>query len=150
MNAVDARETDRFQLHSEVHTAAGGLNVNETSTAFQTELIDGALVITPITDLGEFDYQWFEDEATRLREVVDQAEVRSVVIDLHRTTSFGSSALGLFVAIWKKLNEKQGQFALCGISPSEEQILKAVKLDGQWNVCGTRDEALRAVLPQRQ
>lgn len=119
--------------------------MNETSTDFQTELIEGVLVITPTTDLGEFDYQWLEGESARLRDLVNQPEIRSVVIDLHRTTNFGSSALGMFVAIWKRLNEKQGRFALCGISPKEQQVLRAVKLDGQWTVCETRPEAIAAV-----
>jgi anti-anti-sigma factor len=129
---------------------AGGSTVNDASTDFQTELIDGILVITPTTDLGELDFQWLEDESARLRELVGQPEVRSVVIDLHRTTNFGSSALGMFVAIWKRLNQKQGQFALCGISSKEQQVLRAVKLDAQWTICDTRAEALQAISPARQ
>ena len=122
--------------------------MHETSTAFQTELQSGMLVITPLTDLGELDYQWLEDESLRLRELVGQPEVRSVLIDLQHTTNFGSSALGMFVAIWKRLNEKQGKFALCGISPKEHQVLRAVKLDGQWAVCDSREEALRQIMTQ--
>jgi stage II sporulation protein AA (anti-sigma F factor antagonist) len=98
-----------------------------------------------MTDLGEFDYHWLEEETLRLHDMVEHPDVRHVIIDLRLTTNFGSSALGMFVAIWKRLNEKQGRLVLCGISPKEHQILRAVRLDGQWKLCDSRDEALRAL-----
>ena len=70
---------------------------------------------------------------------------RSVIIDLSRPDYCGSTALGLFLKLWKQTRINNGKMSFCGLSANEEEVFATMKLDSLWPLCKTLDEALDAV-----
>ena len=66
-------------------------------------------------------------------------------LDFHKTDYYGSTALGFFVKLWKRVREYIERMAFCGVSDHEREILKVTNLEGLWPICPLREEALKAV-----
>ncbi len=112
---------------------------------FAVERVGDTLVVTPLADLGELEYQQGEPEAGAVYDLLNDPAVRNVVLDFGRTAYFGSSALGFFIRLWTRLSARQGCLAFCNLSSEEREILKHTRLDSLWPVCWSREEALRRV-----
>lgn len=109
---------------------------------------DGDVVIaTPTSDLRELEYQRIGREAEEILALLshDDQAPRHVVIDLHRSDLFGSSALGLFVNLWHRVRERGGQMAFCNVSPHEMAVLEATHLHKVWPIVPTLEDAIRFV-----
>ncbi len=104
-----------------------------------------ALVITPVTNLGELEFQQIESGGVAVLDLLNDTAARNVVLDLRRADYFGTTALGFFAKLWKRVRERNGHLALCNVSEHGKEILKLTKLDSLWALCGSREEALRAV-----
>jgi anti-anti-sigma factor len=116
-----------------------------TGGMFEIEQEDDTIIVVPAMDLRELDYQRIEDGATTILELLNGANVKNVVLDFHKTDYFGSTALGIFMKLWKRVSGKHGRMALCNISDNEKEILQIMKLDHFWPICPSRIEALAAV-----
>jgi anti-anti-sigma factor len=68
-----------------------------------------------------------------------------VVLDFRKTDYYGSTALGFFVKLWKRVRDRDGRMAFCGVSDHEREILRVTHLDGMWPICSSREEAVQAV-----
>ncbi len=73
------------------------------------------------------------------------AEPPRLVLDFSRTTFIGSSFIELLVRAWKRLKERGGTMALCGVQPFCLEILEVTRLTTIWNIYPTREEALEAI-----
>jgi anti-anti-sigma factor len=113
---------------------------------FGITCLDDVVVITPPGDLGEFALEHFHTEAERaLHAFETEPHKRHVVIDFKNTQMFGSSALGFFARLWKRVRARGGSMVLCNLSPFEEELLKVTKLDTLWPAYDSIDEAIDAV-----
>jgi anti-anti-sigma factor len=116
-----------------------------TSNSFEVKRADETLIVAPQQNLCELD--WVEIDVG-LGEVLDQlgkGTIRNVVLDFHKTDYYGSTALGYFLKLWKRVRESKGRLAFCCLSDHEREILKVAGLDRLWPVCASREEALQAV-----
>ena len=116
----------------------------------QTDLFvierDGdTLILTPQKDLREFEYQHIEGGAREVLDLLGQGSVKNLVMDFHKTDYYGSTALGFFVKLWKRVRARNGQLAFCNVSNHEREILRATNLDNLWPLCASRQEAVEAV-----
>jgi len=116
-----------------------------TTGAFGIERAGQTLVVTVQTDLRELDFRGVEAGASEIFDQLARGAVKDVVLDFRNTDYYGSTALGFFVKLWKRLKERDGRMAFCGVSAHEREILKVTNLDGLWPVYATREEALRAM-----
>jgi anti-anti-sigma factor len=121
-----------------------------TATSAQPRLLDiesrdETVIVTPTASLSEFDFQRIEAEAKAVLALFDDRRLRNAVIDLCRTAYSGSTALGFFVRLWKKVSLKGGRMAVCNASPQEREILSVTGIDTLWPICASREEALRVV-----
>jgi anti-anti-sigma factor len=112
---------------------------------FEVEREGQTLVVTALKDLRELDYQQIEAGATGILNLLGNGAVKNVVLDLHRTDYYGSTALGFFVKLWKRVRDRNGRLAFCGVSEHEREILKVTYLDGLWPICSSREDALQTV-----
>ena len=112
---------------------------------FDIERQDDVVVVTPTADLREFEYQDIQAAAEGILDQLAAPGVTGVVLDFHRTDYYGSTALGFFIRMWKRISEHGGRMAFCNVSQHEREILGVTRLDGLWPVCQSRDEALAAV-----
>ncbi len=103
------------------------------------------LVLTPREDLRELDDREIEAEGEDLLRLADAPAVKNVVVDLSRTDSFGSTALGLLARLWKRVQARGGRLALCNVSAHEAEIMEVAGLTCFWPIHPSRQEALAAV-----
>jgi anti-sigma B factor antagonist len=116
-----------------------------TSSVFQIEREGQTLLVTVLTDLQELDYPKVEAGARDILHLLGNGTIKNVVLDFHKTDYYGSTALGFFVRLWKRVRDRGGRMAFCGVSDHEKEILKVTKLDGLWPIYLSREEALKAV-----
>jgi anti-anti-sigma factor len=104
------------------------------------------LVVTPLRDMGELEYAQIESGAKDLFDRLRDPAIKNVVLDFRETDAYGSTALGFFVKLWKRVcTQKNGQLAFCNVSPHEMEILNITKLSKLWPICPSRDAALAVV-----
>jgi anti-anti-sigma factor len=116
-----------------------------TRRAFEVECEGQTLIVTPLTDLRELDYQEIEAGANEILHLLGSGTIQNVVLDFHKTDYYGSTALGFFVKLWKRVRDRNGRMAFCGISDHEREILQVTNLDGLWPIYSSREEATKAV-----
>jgi anti-anti-sigma factor len=112
---------------------------------FDVERDGEVLVVTPTADLRESAYQDIEVGAKDILDVLATGEIKGLVLDFHRTDYYGSTALGLFVRLWKRVGGRGGRMAFCNVSEHEKEILIGTRLDTLWPICTTKAEALKVV-----
>src|ERR1035438_6957299 len=96
-------------------TTAGGI--------FEIEQQDDTIIVVPSTDLRELQYQHIEEAAGRILDLLNDAAIRNVVMDFHKTDYYGSTALGFFLKLLKRVRKRNGRMAFCNVSEHEKEIL---------------------------
>jgi anti-sigma B factor antagonist len=113
--------------------------------AFEVEITGETLIVTPLMDLRELGYPEIEAGASEILDLIGKSSIRNIVMDFHKTDYYGSTALGFFVKLWKRVRERQGRMALCCLSEHEREILAVTKLDSVWRICSSRAEAMQFI-----
>ncbi len=116
-----------------------------TGGIFQIKRQGDTLIVVPVVDLSELDYQRINAGARAILAALDGTNIKNVVLDLSRTDYYGSTALGFFLNLWKKVRSWKGRMAFCNVSEYEREILRVTELDNLWPICSSRSEALAAV-----
>ncbi len=73
------------------------------------------------------------------------ADPPKVVVDLSETNYIGSGFIELLVRAWKRLRQRQGTMALCGLRPFCAEVLHTSRLDTLWGDFSTQDQAVAAI-----
>jgi anti-anti-sigma factor len=115
------------------------------SGIFEIEQEDDTIIVVPAVDLRELEYGRIEAGARKVLDLLNGTGVKNVVLDFHKTDYYGSTALGLFLKLWKRVRIRNGRMAFCNVSDHEKEILQITKLDHLWPICSSRIEALEAV-----
>ena len=122
--------------------ASGKSESGSAAPLLNVECSDKIAVITPQGDMGEFVVSQIQEEAeTALKKFQDSNQCQHVVIDFCNTDYFGSSALGMFIRLWKRVRERGGRMALCNLSEHEKEVLKITRLNEFWSIAETLDDA---------
>ena len=106
---------------------------------------DDIVIVTPVSDLREFDFAETESAASKVFKLLEEKQAKHVIIDLSKTDYYGSTALGFFVKLRKRVADQGGQMALCNISTHELEVLQVTKLDDLWPICDSSDKAIETV-----
>jgi anti-anti-sigma factor len=114
-------------------------------TLFEIERVGQTVVLTPVADLREMEYQRIETSAEDVFRLLRTGPSKNVVIDFSRTDSYGSTALGFFARLWRRVCDRGGRMAFCNVSAHEREVLRVTRLDGLWPICPSRQEAMKAV-----
>lgn len=112
---------------------------------FEIEQQNDTIIVVPVVDLRELEYQRIEAGAKKILELLDGTGIKNVVLDFHKTDYYGTSALGVFLKLWKRVRMRSGRMVFCNVSDHEREILKIMNLDRMWPICASRNEALKAV-----
>jgi anti-anti-sigma factor len=111
------------------------------------ELKGETIVLTPVVNLGELDFEEIEASGKDVFGLMSQRAVRNAIVDFHRTDFCGSTALSFLIRLWKQVRNRNGRLVLCNLSDHEKEILRITKLDGMWPICSSLDEALQLCCP---
>ena len=103
------------------------------------------LLVIPLTDLRETAFEQLYQETAGILAELNSSSMRHLVIDFHRTREFGSTAIGYFVTLWKRIREHDGRMAFCNLTAFERDILRVTKLDQLWSICDGREDAYKVV-----
>jgi anti-anti-sigma factor len=112
---------------------------------FEIERRDNTIIVVPTVDLREVEYPRIEEGARDILELLNGTGVKNVVLDFHQTDYYGSTALGFFLKLWKRVRSRDGRMAFCNVSDHEREILRVTNLDCLWLICASRNEALEAL-----
>jgi anti-anti-sigma factor len=112
---------------------------------FEIEQQDDTIIVVLAVDLRELEYQRIEEGARNILDLLNGTGIKHVVLDFHKTDYYGSTALGFFVKLWKRVRRRNGRMAFGNVSAHEKEILQITHLDHLWPICSSRIEALEAV-----
>ena len=112
---------------------------------FEIERQGETIIVTPLSNLAEFEYQPIEAGAADLFALLGASPAKNVVMDFHRTDYCGSTALAFFTRLWKRVRDRGGHMAFCNVSEHEKSVLRITRLDGLWPICSSREEAIKTV-----
>jgi anti-anti-sigma factor len=112
---------------------------------FEVEQEDDTIIVIPVMDLREMDYQRIEAEAREILELLNDTAIMNVIVDFGKTDYFGSTALGVFLNRWRAVRGRKGRIAFCNLSDHERDILQITHLNWLWPIYASRSEALEAV-----
>jgi anti-sigma B factor antagonist len=73
--------------------------------------------------------------------LLDQAH-RLLLLDLSDVTVMNSSALGVVILTYDRMNKESGKFALCGLSPILEELFIRMHLNELFPVVKTAEEGV--------
>lgn len=77
--------------------------------------------------------------------LLDQADVASpprLLLDMSATNYIGSSFIELLFRVWKRLQQRHGTMAICGLTPFCFEVLTVTGLEKLWPLYTDCDEAL--------
>lgn len=123
----------------------GKESANKPAKAFAIERQDGIVIVIPQVDLRELNYEWIEDGARAVLDLLDGSQIKDVILDFHKTDYYGSTALGFFLKLFKRVRKRGGHMVFCNVSEHEKEILQITGLDNLWPICSTRQAALAAI-----
>lgn len=118
---------------------------NQGSEVFKIEREGETLILTPLINLGELAYQQIESGAETIMDLLDRSAVKNVVLNVARIDYFGTTAIGFFLKIWKRVRNQGGHMVFCNLSDHAREILQLTKLDCLWTIFKSKEEALKAV-----
>ncbi|MDA0834929.1 MAG: STAS domain-containing protein [Planctomycetota bacterium] len=77
---------------------------------------------------------------------LDEADPPCVVLDLSRTKFFGSSFIEIIIRMVNTIeSQRQGTFALSGLTTYCAEVLEITHLDSIWKIFPNSDEAIAAL-----
>jgi anti-anti-sigma factor len=118
------------------------------TTAFSicdVECQEDVVILTPTVNLRELEYDDFEAVVDTTLEMLENGDVRHVVIDFGHTEYFGSHTITSLQKLGKKAQSQGGKMVLARMSVQEQDILKAMALDTFWPICSSTEDATEAV-----
>ena len=105
----------------------------------------GAFTVVQITTISLMDPPMLEDLGQRLYQIVDEQDKRMIILDFERVQYMSSQAIGILLALHKKLsNLSKSKLILCGVGEKLAQLLKITRLDRVLTVKPTQAEAMKA------
>src|ERR1700739_399618 len=98
--------------------------IDKSERMFEFEPRGNTIVVAPIMNLRESDFERIEEAAGHVFEILDHGPYKNIVLDFCRTDFYGSTALAFFVKLWKWVKHHKGRLAFCNLSDHEKEILQ--------------------------
>jgi len=115
---------------------------------FHVEYQDKTLILSPRNNLSELELSCLDEAIRDVMEQLNECGFRNVVLDFADTDYYGSTALGFFIKLWKRVRSVGGNMVFCNVSVHEREVLELTRLEDLWTICTTRSEALQKVQPE--
>jgi anti-sigma B factor antagonist len=102
--------------------------------------------IVQFTTSSLMDPVQLEEISAAVYRLVDAEDKRRIILDFEQVEYLSSQALGILMALNKKLGKlPHSQLVLCGVGPTLLQLLKITALDKVLKIKPTQKEALKVV-----
>jgi anti-sigma B factor antagonist len=84
--------------------------------------------------------------AQQLYRLVDEEDRRSIVLDFEKVQYLSSQAIGILLALQRKLSAlKSSRLVLCGVGARLMELLRITRLDRILTIHGSQQEAMRSL-----
>jgi len=117
--------------------------MNTEQRLFVVEQNEQTLILSPTSNLSELELTSLDEAIRDVMLQLDSLGFRNVILDFSNTDYYGSTALGFFIKLWKRVRSIEGNMVFCNVSAHEREVLKLTRLDNLWTICSTRNEALQ-------
>ncbi len=124
--------------------------MNANLHLFHAEQQGSTLILSPRSNLSELELTSLETAIQDITQQLESSDLRNVVLDFANTDYYGSTALGCFIKLWKRVRSIDGNMVFCNVSIHEREVLKLTRLDSLWTIYSTRDEALQHLQAEQQ
>lgn len=105
---------------------------------------EGAIVVTLERSYSAFDEDLLDETQEELLALVDRQPIPFLILDFTQTEYFSSVFFEILFRVWKRIKERGGQFRLCSLQPSCQEIFEMAKLDSLWTIYPNVSNALEA------
>jgi anti-sigma B factor antagonist len=112
---------------------------------FARAILGNTLVLNPLIHLGSLNEPEIALETQDLLDFLNRSVSANLVIDLAHGDYLGTSMLGAFVKLWKRVSQRGGRLALCNVSEGVIQVLRMTKLQTVWPIYASREQALISI-----
>lgn len=84
-----------------------------------------------------------ENTAQALYKVIDEEDKRKIIMDFEKVQYLSSQAIGIVLAMHKKLNAlKNSRLILCSVGPKLMELIKLTRLDRLLTIKSSQKEAV--------
>ncbi|MGA2499961.1 MAG: STAS domain-containing protein [Tepidisphaeraceae bacterium] len=105
----------------------------------------GEMTVVEFTCPSLMDPIELEQIAAQLYKLVDEQDKRQIVLDFEKVEYLASQAIGILLAMQKKLAAlKKSTLILCGVGPRLMELLRITRLDRVLTVKPTQKEATKS------
>lgn len=112
------------------------------SDIFRRQLIGEYTVIEFITP-SLMDPIVLENTAQALYKIIDEEDKRKIIMDFEKVQYLSSQAIGIVLAMHKKLNAlKNSRLILCSVGPKLMELIKLTRLDRLLTIKSSQKEAV--------
>ncbi|HEY7115654.1 MAG TPA: STAS domain-containing protein [Tepidisphaeraceae bacterium] len=112
------------------------------SDIFRRQRIEDFTVIEFLTP-SLMDPIVLEQTAQALYKIIDEEDQRKIIMDFERVQYLSSQAIGIVLAMHKKLNAlKNSRLVLCAVGPKLMELIKLTRLDRLLTIKPTQKEAV--------
>lgn len=103
---------------------------------------DGVLVLSLN---GELKIVSAEDCKNLINTLINEAEVKKVIMDIAKLEFLDSAGLAVFISAYKKMSVENGKLAICGLRGQPRNIFEISNMQKIIDVYPTLDDALAAL-----
>ena len=119
--------------------------MSQLQKLFLFEQRKNTLVVEPQGDSVGFRSADVDKEMQQLHTLLDQDDIQNILFDLGQANYFGSSMIGMIVALSRKVEDAGGDAAVCNVSDQMAQMIEIMQLDQFLERYGSRKEGLKSI-----
>ena len=108
--------------------------MNPPVNFIELESVGDTLIIRPLANLSEFQYQHIEDSVGQVLTMLANSTICNVVVDFRRTSYFGSSAVEALIRIGQEVRRRGGTMTLENLTKSEREVLEILHIGKLWTI----------------
>ena len=117
--------------------------MNAQQPLFEIDQQGRILILSPSGNMSTLELTSLDNAVHDVKQQLQSTGSRHVILDFVDTDYYGSTALGLFIKLWKYVRSVEGDMVFCNVSEHEQEILKLTHLDNLWTICPTLEDALQ-------
>lgn len=102
------------------------------------------IVVVDLMTPGLYEGPDLEETSERLHRLIGPGLSKSMIIDFSRVGFIASSCLSVLLMLKRTIDSHGGQFAVCGLRKSVQQVFRLSGLEQTLTLHTTRDDALTA------
>lgn len=112
---------------------------------FLVESKGDTLIVSPTGEAFEFRHTMVISEMNAILELLEEPEVRNLVIDLSREEYYGSVIIGALNTMVSHMVDNGRRVATCCASEDMQNVIRIMGLSERWPNHPTRRKALKAL-----